>query len=518
MSTGLIIILCVLLLAVVVVQIGRVTELAAKIRGEEEAQLEVNNWNGIMSMVFLVGFLIFCFWSAANYTNWMLGFGPHESASAHGGALDSMFNITLIFTGIVFVITHIALFWFAYKYRGQKGRIADFIPHDNKLEIIWTAIPAIVMCFLVIRGLVAWNEVMADMPEGAVMSQTPQDVGVLNADGNEEYLEIEATGAQFLWYLRYPGADGKLGKRDYKLITGLNPLGQDWNDQKNLDDFQPTEIVLPVNKKVRVRITSRDVLHNFALPHFRVKMDAVPGMPTYFIFTPTTTTEEYRERLRDYPEYQRPSDPDDPNSDPLWKTFEYELACMELCGSGHFSMKKIVRIVSEDEYKDWLSQQQSYFFSSIRGGAEDPYGEGPVGQEFETRKQELLSAVETVLGAEDDASKSVELNYVKFESGSATLKDFSRYEIENVADLLNKNYQNVTIELSGHTDNTGDADANMTLSQARADAVYNALIDLGVSSDRMRSVGYGQNSPIDTNDTEEGRANNRRTELKILTQ
>ena len=144
------------------------------------------------------------------------------------------------------------------------------MPHDNKLEVIWTAVPAVVMCFLVIRGLVAWNEVMADVSEG------------------EEHIEIEATGQQYLWHLRYPGADGKLGTRNFRLIkSGENPLGQDWMDDKNLDDIMPSEIVLPVGKKVRVRITAMDVLHSFDLPHFRVKMDAVPGMPTYFVFTPT---------------------------------------------------------------------------------------------------------------------------------------------------------------------------------------------------------------------------------------
>ena len=96
----------------------------------------------------------------------------------------------------------------------------------------------------------------------------------------EEFIEIEACGTQFNWLLRYPGEDGKLGTRDFKMINGVNPLGQDWNDPKNIDDIHPNEIVLPVNKKVRVRITARDVLHNFYLPHFRVKMDAVPGMPT----------------------------------------------------------------------------------------------------------------------------------------------------------------------------------------------------------------------------------------------
>ncbi|MFQ5448665.1 MAG: cytochrome c oxidase subunit II, partial [Saprospiraceae bacterium] len=289
-------------------------------------------------------------------------------------------NLTLVITGIVFVICHILLFYFAYKYRGRKGAKSVFIPHDNKLEIIWTAIPAVVMCFLVIRGLVAWNDVMADISP------------------DEDYLEIEATGSQFLWYLRYPGADGKLGTRNYKLITGKNPLGQDWTDDKNLDDFQPNDIVLPVGKKVRVRITARDVLHSFFLPHFRVKMDAVPGMPTYFVFTPTVTTEEYRQRLKDYPEYQQPSDPNDTESEPLWKTFNYELACAELCGKGHFSMRKLVKIVTEEEYQSWLNEQQSYYESSIKGTDEDTRQHEPASPEAPSgeSKQDTVTEVQNL--------------------------------------------------------------------------------------------------------------------------
>ncbi|RMG87718.1 MAG: flagellar motor protein MotB [Bacteroidetes bacterium] len=517
MSTGLIIILCVLLLAVVVVQIGKVTELATRIRGEEEVQMEVNSRNGALMLVFMVAFLAFCFWSAYKFKNWMLGYGPHEAASAHGGALDGMFNTTVIITGIVFVLTQVALFYFAWKYRGRKGHTADFVSHDDRLEIIWTAIPAVVMCFLVIKGLVAWNTVMADIPETAVSSLTPVDAGATNADGNEEFIEIEATGAQFLWYLRYPGPDGKLGARDYTKITGLNPLGQVWTDDKNLDDFQPSEIVLPVNKKVRVRITSRDVLHNFALPHFRVKMDAVPGMPTYFVFTPTTTTEEYRERLRNYPEYQRPSDPNDPESDPLWKTFNFELACMELCGKGHFSMRKVVKIVSEDEYKEWLSQQQSYYLSSIRGTDEDPRKDELLDFEIIERKKEFDAAVEKALSAQEEAERIIRLKYVNFETGSAKLTRLSRYELDNLADFL-KLHPNIKVEIAGHTDNTGDPEQNQALSQDRANAVMNYLIGKGINAAQMVAVGYGSTQPLDTNDTEEGRANNRRTEFKILAQ
>ncbi|MCF8279920.1 MAG: OmpA family protein [Bacteroidales bacterium] len=451
-------------------------------------------------LVFLVAFLGLTVWSAWHYKNWMLGYGPHEAASAHGPSLDASFNITLIFTGIVFVLTHIALFWFAYKYAGRKGVIAEFMPHDNKLEVIWTAVPAVVMCFLVINGLVAWNEVMADITEG------------------EDHIEIEATGQQYLWHLRYPGADDKLGTRNFRLIkSGENPLGQDWTDDKNLDDIMPSEIVLPVGKKVRVRITAIDVLHSFDLPHFRVKMDAVPGMPTYFVFTPTKTTEEYRQMLKDYPEYQQPSDPKDPKSDPLWKTFEYELACAELCGKGHFSMRRLVKIVSEEEYQKWLKDQKSYYLSNVRGKDFDPRKNEVLGMEVTQRKLDFNTAVDKALSAEKPEEKIIRLDHVYYKTGSSELDNRSKYELDNLIAVMNK-YPNITIEVSGHTDSDGDDAENLTLSQVRAKAVYDYLILNQISLVRIRFKGYGETKPVESNDTEEGKAKNRRTEFQILTQ
>jgi cytochrome c oxidase subunit 2 len=269
--------------------------------------------------------------------------------------LDALFKWTLFVTGIVFVATQVMLFYFAFKYRARRGAKAAFIAHNDRLEVIWTIIPAIVMTFLVVSGLDAWNTVMADLTD------------------EEDYMEIEATGFQFGWNLRYPGADGLLGEKNFKLISGTNPLGQNWKDEKNLDDFHPGEIVLPKGKKIRVRITAQDVLHNFYLPHFRVKMDAVPGMPTYFVFTPTKTTDEYRQELSNYPEYNVPADPKDPETKMLWEVFDYELACAELCGRGHYSMRRLVRIVEQDEYDAWQAQQQSYYFSNVRGKEDDPW-------------------------------------------------------------------------------------------------------------------------------------------------
>jgi cytochrome c oxidase subunit 2 len=423
--------------------------------------------------------------------------------------LDSAFHITLMFTGVVFFLTHIALFTFSYKYRGKEGASAHFMPHDNKLELIWTAVPAIVMFYLVADGLVAWNKVTADIPADAVIGQ--------------DYIEIEANGMQFAWNLRYPGPDNVLGATNFRKISGLNPLGQEWTDVENLDDFHPTEIVLPVGKTVRVRITARDVLHNFYLPHFRVKMDAVPGMPTYFVFTPTTTTEEYRQKLgaldRDgqplYPEWHEPADAAEPDGPRRWETFNYELACAELCGKGHFSMHRLVKIVSEEEYEAWLEGQSSYYLSSVRNSDEDPFKGQLLDTEVRARKVEFDEALQSAMSS--DIDKIIRLKYVNFETGSARLTALSRYELDNIVNAM-KQYPNLTIEVAGHTDNTGTPEGNLDLSNRRAASVAAYLLDKGVDQTRFKSAGYGQTKPIDTNDTDAGRANNRRTEFEILTQ
>ena len=493
---GLVALMIVVLLAVIIVQLGRVSELSAKIRGEAEVEEQKNNRTAFYMLVFLVVFLVFCVVSAWMYKDRMLGYGPHGAASLHGADLDSIFNVTLFFTGIVFVLTHIALFWFSFKYRENKDRKATFFAHSTKLEIIWTVIPTIVLIFLVVRGLNVWNNVMADV------------------DPEEDHIEIEATGYQFAWDLRYPGPDGKLGTRDFRKInTANNPLGQDWTDVKNIDDFQPDRIVLPVGQKVRVRITAKDVLHNFYLPHFRVKMDAVPGLPTYFIFTPMKTTAQYRQNLKEYPEWQQPADPADPTGPQRWEEFQYELACAELCGKGHYSMRRIVEIVEQPEYEKWLAEQNSYYMSNIRNTEEDPFKGQLLDLEIANRSRELKTEFSDALAA--DGLSTINLKNVFFETGSATLAANSKWELDNVASLLKAN-TSVKVELSGHTDSAGDNGANMDLSNRRAQAALDYLRNKGLGLDRMTSKGYGENDPIDTNDTPEGRQVNRRTELKIL--
>lgn len=507
--TGLLVLLCIVMLAIVLIQIGRVTELSAKIRGEKDAQKESNEWNSRGLVIFGAIFLIFSVASAFVYKNDMLWYGVHESASKHGKEIDKIFNITLVVTGIVFFITQIALFWFSYKYRGREGRKVLYIPHDNRLEMIWTAIPAVVMTFLVIGGLITWNEVMADVKEG------------------EDHIEIEANGMQFAWNLRYPGTDGKLGAKDYKRITATNPFGQDFSDTKGHDDFYPDEIVLPVGKKVRVRITARDVLHNFYLPHFRVKMDAIPGLPTYFVFTPEITTEEYRQLLKKAPEWNEKYDPKDPESRTRWEMFDYELACAELCGKGHYSMRRKVRVVSQEEYDTWLKKQQSWYINNVhnkgtsvqlngKAESEDPFAGQVIDFEAKAGADALKSAIEKAIKDTAAVNTVLNLDYVTFETGSATLTKSSRYQLEVLAAEFAA-HPNLTTEVAGHTDNVGDPKANVALSQSRAQAVKAYLTNKGVADARLRSSGYGSSKPLDLADTPEARAKNRRTEFRILT-
>ena len=494
--TALLVFLSLILIAVIAIQIGKVTELAAKIRGEEEMQEIINGRQGIYMVVFMIAFLVLTAYTGALYKNYYLGYGPMTAASAHGGKIDAMFNITLIICGIVFVITQILLFYYAWKYSGRRNAKARFISHDNKLEAIWTIIPAIVMAFLVIRGLDAWNEIMADIQPG------------------EDYMEIEATGFQFGWALRYPGPDGKLGTKNFRLITGSNPLGQDWTDEKNVDDFHADELVLPKGKKIRVRITSKDVLHNFYLPHFRVKMDAIPGIPTYFVFEPQKTNEEFRQQLRNYPEYQVPSDPKDPSSKPKWEAFDYELACAELCGNSHFAMRKTVRIVEMEEYEMWAAQQKSYYLSNIRFKDEDPNKEKLFSSEIETRKEEFIELLDTALIT---AKKTVQFSYVTFATGSEKLTGVSRYELDNLVEAM-KEKKGLKIQLAGHTDDIGEDALNLTLSQKRADAVMKYLVSKGVDASRLSAKGFGESQPVAANDSDDNRAQNRRTEFRVVGQ
>jgi cytochrome c oxidase subunit II len=516
-----IILLVFALIAIIVLQLSKVRDLAAQIKGVEEVSLERNNSAAKWLVGFMVVFLVGTCYSAYHYRNVMLGYGPWESSSAHGKEIDGLFNTTLIFTGIVFILTHIALFWYSYKYRRQTNKKAVFFAHDTKLELIWTGIPAVVMAFLVTKGLLVWNSAMADV----------------NAD--TQAIEIEATGHQFAWEIRYPGKDGKIGDKDFRLINpATNALGIDFKDQAAMDDhYLPgsENLKFPVDTTVRVRIVAQDVLHNFYLPHFRVKMDAVPGVPTFFVFKPTKTTQQMRQELKSYPEWNTPYDPSDPEGPKRWEKFDYELACAELCGKGHYSMRRVVEIVTKEEYNDWVKKHNSFYLSNIRGTSEDPFKDKLLLDfEKEDRKKELdskltplwakmnpllLNAQAAAAGGTKPTFTEEELNlrlkHVFFETGSAKLDELSYSELDHVAGIMKK-FPYIRLNVNGHTDNVGDSGANLALSSQRAAAVKARLAAQGIEAGRLTSAGYGDTKPVEKNDTEEGRKKNRRTELKVI--
>jgi len=217
------------------------------------------------------------------------------------------------------------LFWFSYKYQESDDRKAFFYPHNNTLELIWTVIPAIALTVLVGFGIVYWFRITSDAPKEAMI--------------------VEVTGKQFGWEFRYPGADGILGKKYYKNVDPAagNPAGQIWEDSTNKDDvFVEQEMHLVVGKPVKLVIGAKDVIHDVGLVHFRMKMDAVPGTPTTMWFTPKYTTKQMKEKT---------GNPD----------FVYELSCDQMCGKGHWSMRGVVVVETQEEYDAWLSSKKPQY-------------------------------------------------------------------------------------------------------------------------------------------------------------
>jgi len=254
-------------------------------------------------------------------------------------------------------------------------------------------------------------------------------------------------------------------------------------------------------------------------------MDAIPGLPTYFVFTPKITTEEYRENLLKtdrngnplYPEWYDLYDETSPELGNRGENFKFELACAELCGKGHYSMRRIFEIVSQEEYENWLATQKSYFFSNVRGTDEDPYGNELFKFEENERKQIFRDAYNKALEGTAPTEKVIRLDHITFNTGSSTLTPLSKYELTNVMEVMNEN-PNLTIELGGHTDSAGDDDGNLVLSNQRAQEVFKWLTSKGVDENRMSAVGFGETKPEVPNDSPENMAKNRRTELRILTQ
>ena len=243
-------------------------------------------------------------------------------------------------------------------------------------------------------------------------------------------------------------------------------------------------------------------------------MDAIPGLPTYFIFTPIMTTEQYRQQLKTSPQWNLPYDETEPNGKKRWEAFNYELACAELCGKGHYSMRRLVRIVTQEEYDVWEKKQKSWYESTIKGTPEDPYKAttGVVADSL-SAIQFSTEVEKTITEAKTDV---INLDHVNFETGSNKLTATSKFQLDALVSVLAK-HNTMTIEVEGHTDNKGDAKANLTLSQRRSEAVKSYLLSKKIAPARLKALGFGSTKPIDVADTDEARTKNRRTEFKILT-
>ena len=406
MEIKFIIIITVALFFIAVVQLMKIYDLAAKVRGEKSQENISRNENMLMAnlmLVFLVLFFGFIIWLIAKFG---ANSGLYTAATEHGREIDDLLMINWWIILPVFFITNTLLFGFSWKYYHREERTALYYPHNNKLEALWTVVPAIALAFIVIYGLMTWNKIMYNQEEGE---------------------NIEVYAYQFGWIVRYAGVDNTLGKADYKMVSSTNPLGvissktiestyadidkkvhnidsilsntknddgeyllsaskvnklqdkldrlkrrkyriQASIDKKNEnpsiyessnDDVIVQEIHLVKDQPYTFRFRSKDVIHCPWFPHFRAQINAVPGMETSFALTPTITTKEMR---------------DDPEVAKHWENineihnerkrrigeeeekviFDYILLCNKICGAGHSNMQLKVIVETQEEFNQWI--------------------------------------------------------------------------------------------------------------------------------------------------------------------
>lgn len=226
-----------------------------------------------------------------------------ECVTVGGRRVDSLLNFIFYLTGAVFLLTQVVYIYYLVKYRRRPGSKAYYSHGNNKLEVVWTAIPTAIFIGLVIYSNRLWSELHSEPPADSV--------------------KVDIVGYQFGWDMRYPGADGKLGKVDTKLYSTENKFALVPDDAAGADDFSSTELVIPVGKPVHIYLHSRDVIHSFYVPEFRLYQAAVPGRTIAWVWFQTT------------------------------KTGNFQLACSQICGSGHYNMKAPIRVVTQEEFDKW---------------------------------------------------------------------------------------------------------------------------------------------------------------------
>ena len=248
----------------------------------------------------VVGSVVFHFaspwWSTPLASNW--------------SAIDFTIDITLVITGVVFILIGVFMAWCVLRYRYSADRRSTYEPENKKLEYWLIGLTTIGVAAMLAPGLVVYAK-FVEVPEGAAV--------------------FEAVGQQWQWSYRFPGEDGEIGSSDVRFINFDNPFGLDPDDPLGQDDvlINSSEVHLPVGQPVKVLLRSKDVLHDFYVPQFRAKMDLVPGLVTYFWFTPT-------------------------------KTGRFEVLCAELCGVGHYNMRGLVVVDEPAEFDRWLATHATF--------------------------------------------------------------------------------------------------------------------------------------------------------------
>lgn len=261
----------------------------------------------LLTIIWLITFFSTYFFVAKTW--WM-----PAGASALAPWIDQQFTNTYIIMGIVFVAAQVSLGLFVWMYRDRGAATKVQYSHGNtKLEILWTSLTAVLFLGLNLMGSPIWAaERFAPAKPGSV--------------------PVEVTGMQFAWYYRYPGADGKYGATDPKLMDpsagNEAAIGLDTNDAAAKDDVVTGAIYLPVNREVDLTLRAVDVIHSFFVPSLRFKQDAVPGLAIHMHFTPT-------------------------------EVGDYEIACAELCGLGHYKMHGMMKVVSQADFDQWLAAREA---------------------------------------------------------------------------------------------------------------------------------------------------------------
>ena len=342
--TSLLVIIVLVLLSIALWQLTKIfdlTQVGEKSNNSQVADDSDNNTQGYLMFGFLAFIYIFTIYSLYRWGNLVL----HTPASEHGGLVDNLMNITWVLIFTVQAITQVLLHYFAFKYRGKKDGKALYFADNNKLEVIWSSIPAIVLAGLILYGLYAWTNIM-----------------FVNED--EDVVVVELYAQQFKWTARYAGEDNVLGKANVRYIEGTNVLGVDLADKNAQDDKVVSELHLPKGKKVLFKMRSQDVLHSAYMPHFRAQMNCVPGMVTQFAFKPIYTTSEMREmpfmqeKVANINSIRAKKSIDlvakgEVALDPY--TFDYLLLCNKICGASHYNMQMKIVVDTPEDYKKWLS-------------------------------------------------------------------------------------------------------------------------------------------------------------------